>query len=104
MYKAYAADTACVSSPNQHVVTKRTGYGMVACFNSWQRLLCFNITWRRSFQPSFWSKGLRTIPIIATIATSAAPPWMGVLMAARVPWLTFARSLDLMSGSLRYLC
>jgi len=40
---------------------------------------------------------------MATIATSAAPPWMGVLIAAREPRDTLALSLDWMSGSLRYL-
>lgn len=60
-------------------------------------------TCRSSFQPNFFSKGLRTIPIMATIATSAAPPWMGVLIAAREPWETLDLSLDVMSGSFRYL-
>lgn len=40
---------------------------------------------------------------MATIATSAAPPWMGVLIAALEPWDTIDLSLDVISGSLRYL-
>mmetsp|Transcript_37145 Transcript_37145/g.109566 ORF Transcript_37145/g.109566 Transcript_37145/m.109566 type:complete len:217 (-) Transcript_37145:561-1211(-) len=52
-----------------------------------------------SFQPSRLSSGHLAIATIAAAATSAAEPWMGVLMAARSAWPLRRRSLLAKSGS-----